>query len=166
MKIRLRRLDGNCQTFFIPKRNVEYEIFVFRQAAQLSTETLDSFHARLQQLSRHCDFADKERREIKSQVIQKCRPTLQKVRDKGLRDDTLGLQDLLRFARTQEACRPALVHSWGPPEELLCWSPRLAVVQLLSPLDVVRGCGPGQEFLRWSPTMHQCRSTSLQQLSQ
>ena len=78
---------------------MEYEIFVFRQAAQLSTETLDSFHARLQQLSRYCDFADKER-EIKSQVIQKC--TLQKVRDKGLRDDTLGLQDLLRFARTLE----------------------------------------------------------------
>ena len=94
MKIRLRRLDGNCQTF------LSRPLFVFRQAAQLSTDTLDSFHARLQQLSRHCDFADKER-EIKSQVIQKC--TLQKVRDKGLRDDTLGLQDLLRFARTLEA---------------------------------------------------------------
>ena len=32
---------------FAPKRNVEYEIFMFRQAAQESGENIDKYHARL-----------------------------------------------------------------------------------------------------------------------
>ena len=70
--------------YFTPRRNTEYEIFVFRQTQQLPDggETLDQFHARLQQLSKNCNFANKDG-EIRSQIIQKCAMT--KIRDKGLK---------------------------------------------------------------------------------
>ena len=58
--------------YFTPRRNTEYEIFVFRQTQQLPDggETLDQFHARLQQLSKNSNFANKDG-EIRSQIIQK-----------------------------------------------------------------------------------------------
>ncbi|KAI0224309.1 hypothetical protein LSAT2_024698, partial [Lamellibrachia satsuma] len=52
------------------RRNEEYEIFTFRQAQQQARETLDLFHARLQQLAKNCNFQNKNR-EIKSQIVQK-----------------------------------------------------------------------------------------------
>ena len=45
----------------MPQRNVEFEVFVFRQVAQASKETLDKFHARLKQLSKNCSFYDVDR---------------------------------------------------------------------------------------------------------
>ena len=57
--------------YFTPRRNEEYEVFTFRQTQQKSGETIDEFHARLQQMSKNCNFQDKNR-EIKSQIIQKC----------------------------------------------------------------------------------------------
>ena len=68
--------------YFTPgaRRNVEYEIFVFRQTQQLpdAGETLDQFHARLQQLSKNCNFANKDG-EIRSQIIQKCAMTKRRI---------------------------------------------------------------------------------------
>ena len=57
--------------YFTPRRNEEYEVFTFRQTQHKSGETIDQFHARLQQMSKNCNFQDKNR-EIKSQIIQKC----------------------------------------------------------------------------------------------
>ena len=48
----------------VPQRNVELEVFVFRKEAQASKENLDTFHARLTQLSKNCSFHDVDR-EIK-----------------------------------------------------------------------------------------------------
>ena len=39
----------------------EYEIFKFRQADRTTSETLDQFNARLQQLSKNCNFHEKDR---------------------------------------------------------------------------------------------------------
>ena len=39
--------------YFAPQRNVECEVFVFRQAAQHTDETLDKFNARLRQLAKN-----------------------------------------------------------------------------------------------------------------
>ncbi|XP_014677179.1 PREDICTED: uncharacterized protein LOC106817048, partial [Priapulus caudatus] len=100
--------------YFAPKRNVEFEVFTFRQASQKSEETLDQFHARLQSLSKNCEFADKGK-EIKSQIIQKCQ--LQKVRDKGLCEPTFTLEQLLTYGRTVESTRhhsQAIASGSGP----------------------------------------------------
>ena len=86
--------------YFRPQCNEEYEIFKFRQAEQTSSETLDQFNARLQQLAKNCKFHEKDR-EVKLQIIQKC--AMSKVRDKGLSEPTITLEKLLTFGRTLEA---------------------------------------------------------------
>ena len=88
--------------YFTPRRNTEYEISVFRQTQQLPDggETLDQFHARLQQLSKNCNFANKDGA-IRSQIIQKFAMT--KIRDKGLSEADFTLEQLLRYGRTMES---------------------------------------------------------------
>ena len=88
--------------YFTPRRNTEYEIFVFRQTQQLpgGGETLDQFHARLLQLSKNCNFANRDG-EIRSQIIQKC--AMAKIRDKGLSEADITLEQLLRYGRTLES---------------------------------------------------------------
>ena len=86
--------------YFAPQRNVEYEVFVFRQAAQHTDETLDTFNARLRQLAKNCNFP-KTDREVRSQIIQKC--LLSKVREKGLSDTDIALAHLLKYGHTLEA---------------------------------------------------------------
>ena len=88
--------------YFTPRRNTEYEIFVFRQTQQLpgGGETLDQFHARLLQLSKNCNFVNRDG-EIRSQIIQKC--AMAKIRDKGLSEADITLEQLLRYGRTLES---------------------------------------------------------------
>ena len=85
--------------YFTPRRNEEYEVFTFRQTQQKSGETLDQFHARLQQTSKNCNFQDKNR-EIKSQIIQKC--SMPKIRDR-LSEVNITLPQLLTNGRALEA---------------------------------------------------------------
>jgi len=40
----------------MPRRNEEYEISLFMHAQQTIEETLNQFHARLQQLEKKCNF--------------------------------------------------------------------------------------------------------------
>ena len=93
-------LKNKLNEHFAPKRNVEYEIFMFSQAAQESGENIDKFHTRLRHLSKSCEFHDVDR-EIKSPIVQRC--ILSKVRDKGLSEPDLSLDNLLKFGRTLEA---------------------------------------------------------------
>ena len=89
-------------SFFSPKRNVEFELFNFRQAQQLPNEDLDTYYARLKQLSLNCEFSNPEK-EIKSQIIQKT--SCSKLRDEGLCNPSRSLADLLKYGRTQEATK-------------------------------------------------------------
>ena len=75
---------------FTPRRNTEYEIFVFRQTQQLleGSEKVDQFHARLQKNSTNCNFANNNV-EIRSQIIQTCAMT--KIRDKGFSEADITL---------------------------------------------------------------------------
>ncbi|XP_077869854.1 uncharacterized protein LOC144362502 [Saccoglossus kowalevskii] len=59
------QLKTKPSEYFAPKRNVEYEVFVFRQASQLPPETLDKFAARIRQLAKNCEFLKKRKKEIK-----------------------------------------------------------------------------------------------------
>ena len=72
MKLYLTRVKiNNLGKYFEPKKNKEYEIYVFRQATKNDDETVDECHTGLGQLSRNCEFHDVDG-EIKSQIIQCC----------------------------------------------------------------------------------------------
>ena len=80
--------------YFDLKKNIEYEIYTFRQAKQNSGESMNSYHSRLLQLASTCEFADTDK-EIKSQIILSC--SSQRLRRKALT-----LQALLDEARALE----------------------------------------------------------------
>ena len=60
-------LTKKLTKYFAPKRNTEYEVYLFHQSAQQHGETLDKLYTRLLQMSRNSDFGDAAR-EIKSQI--------------------------------------------------------------------------------------------------
>lgn len=85
--------------YFNPSVNVEYEVYIFRQAKQKTGETIDAFHTRLRQLATTCEFSNPER-EIKSQIILTCSSS--RLRRRALRDSSLTLKQLLDLARAFE----------------------------------------------------------------
>ena len=57
--------DGDYDTavaklneYFSPQVNTTYEVYNFRQTKQKEGESLDSFHTRLRQLAKTCEFSD------------------------------------------------------------------------------------------------------------
>ena len=84
--------------YFAPKKNVDYEIFKFRTAAQNTGETIDQYTTRLRKLAQNCEFNDLNR-EIKSTIIQNC--LSKRLRRIALRDD-LTLDTLIGKARSME----------------------------------------------------------------
>jgi hypothetical protein len=85
-------------TYFVPKVNMVYEEYQFRQAKQRSSENLASYHTRLRQLAKHCGFADVDK-EIRTQIVFSC--TSHKHRLRALRED-LSLTVLLEAGRVAE----------------------------------------------------------------
>ena len=65
------RAINKLNAYFSLKKNIDYEIFQFRQAKQLTDETVDQVCLRLWKLAVSCDFHDTEK-EIKAAVIQNC----------------------------------------------------------------------------------------------
>lgn len=95
-KTALAKLDE----YFLPKKNVDYETFQFRQAAQKSDETVDQFVTRLRKLAEHCEFTDLNR-ELKLAVIQNC--TSKRLRRYALREDDMTIDKILAKARALES---------------------------------------------------------------
>ena len=58
-------------TYFQPKVNKTYEIYMFRNASQNSGESLDSYCIRLRRLAQTCEFANEDE-EIKSHIVVSC----------------------------------------------------------------------------------------------
>ena len=87
---------------FLPKKNVDYETFQFRQATQQTGETLDQFVTQLRKLAAHCEFTDLNK-ELKSAIIQNCQS--KHLRRFGLREEDMTLEKLLAKARVLEAVR-------------------------------------------------------------
>lgn len=85
--------------YFFPKKNVDYEIFQFREAKQNSDETTDQFATRLRKLAAHCEY-DNVNNEVKSAIIRNCRS--KHLRRFALREDKLTLEKLLSKAREFE----------------------------------------------------------------
>jgi hypothetical protein len=84
---------------FTPQRNIDHETYLFRQARQLPTETLDQFATRLRQLAstREFDSIDKE---IKSQIVLSCSSS--RLRRRALHESSLTLKSLLGLGRAME----------------------------------------------------------------
>ena len=85
--------------YFTPRRNREYEIYVFRQAKQENNETISAFHTRLRQLAVTCEFDDVDR-EIKTQIVQGCGS--HKLRTKVLENPSYTLTQLLDAGKAME----------------------------------------------------------------
>ena len=85
---------------FSPRKNVDFEIFTFRQEKQRQDETVDSFCTRLYHLATNCEFQNKEK-EIKAQIVAGCISS--DLRRRVLEEPTLNLEQVLNKARAIEA---------------------------------------------------------------
>lgn len=91
-------LKDSFNNHFLPKKNVDFETFKFRQLKQETHEIVQDFCTRLRRMAATCDFTDPDR-EIKAQILQGC--LSQGLRRKGLRDD-MNLTKLLETALALE----------------------------------------------------------------
>ena len=57
--------------YFSPQTNTAYEVYNFRQTKQKDGESLDSYHTRLRQLAKTCEFINIDT-EIKEHIILTC----------------------------------------------------------------------------------------------
>ena len=84
--------------YFSPQRIIAYEVYSFRKAKQKEGESLDSYHTRLRQLSKTCEFADTDK-EIKEHIILSC--SSNSLRRRALRENP-DLASLLKLGRALE----------------------------------------------------------------
>lgn len=63
------------KTYFTPKKNGVYQVYMFRKVVQQQGENLDAYCTRLRMLAKNCEFADANE-EIKAKIIQRRRPAL------------------------------------------------------------------------------------------
>ena len=89
------RLKEALTAHFNPRTNIEFQKYLFKHTVQ-ETDDIDDLHTELKQLAETCQFADING-EVKSQLISGCR--LDRVREKGLSDPDITLEQLLQFAR-------------------------------------------------------------------
>uniref|UniRef100_H2ZZ81 Gypsy retrotransposon integrase-like protein 1 n=1 Tax=Latimeria chalumnae TaxID=7897 RepID=H2ZZ81_LATCH len=85
--------------YFTPRQNIEYEVYVFRQAKQEQGENLAAYHTRLRKLAMTCNFTDVDR-EIKSQIVQTCLSA--KLRRRALGDPGITLTQLIEIGKAME----------------------------------------------------------------
>ena len=90
---------ASLDKYFEPKINRTFEIYNFRKIVQFKKESIDNYCKRLKEAAMRCSFDD-DQEEIKHQIIFGCRSD--KLRRKGLRDDTVNLQTLLEAERAYE----------------------------------------------------------------
>ena len=87
---------------FTPQVNVPFERHLFRNMAQLPTESIDQYVTRLRQKADYCQFEEKIDENIRDQVIEKClsNSLRTKLLEKGA---GLTLSQLQTMARAMEA---------------------------------------------------------------
>lgn len=85
--------------YFEPKRNVQMDIYTFRNCKQKDEQSLDEFVTELRQLAKTCAFVNTDG-EILSQVIQHCKST--RFRKRALREPDKSLAEILEIGRSLE----------------------------------------------------------------
>ena len=92
--------------YFSPQTNIAYEVYNFRQTKQKDGESLDSYHTRLRQLAKTCEFSNIDT-EIKEHIILTC--SSNSLRCRALREN-LTLDALFKVGRalelSEEQARP------------------------------------------------------------
>lgn len=85
--------------YFFPKKNIQYQVYMFRKAIQEPGENLDSYVTRVRMLAvkKNCEFANVDA-EIKAQIIQSC--TSSRLHRKALREPDLTLAFFIDHGRT------------------------------------------------------------------
>lgn len=84
---------------FQPAENVEYQVYIFRQAKQEKGEKINQFYSRLKSIAASCKFTDINK-EIKTQIIHGC--SAHKLRLKALSTPDWDLDKLLSNGRAME----------------------------------------------------------------
>ena len=84
---------------FTPNKNIDYEVYLFRQEKQRSGETLDQYTTRLRKLASTCEFTNLGK-QLKSQIILGCLSS--RLRRRALRESALSLDQLLDIGRAME----------------------------------------------------------------
>lgn len=83
--------------YFSPQVNTTYEVYNFRQAKQNEGELLDSYHTRLRQLAKTCEFGNIYK-EIKELIILAC--TSSSLRPRALCENPT-LEALLKLLKEE-----------------------------------------------------------------
>ena len=94
-----KKAEKALRNYFTPQKNLEFEVYKFRQAKQLPGEDISAYYTRLKQLAKSCEFHD-EKRELKTQIIQNGIST--KLRRKALADPEITLEKILQIAKAME----------------------------------------------------------------
>ena len=90
---------NKLNAYFEPQKHRLYDVYQFRQAKQVETETLDQYYTRLRSLSKNCDFHDPDF-EIMVQIV--LYGTSSRLRKQALRDPKISLETLLITGRQLE----------------------------------------------------------------
>ena len=85
--------------YFMPKINVQMEIYKFRKCHQRDDQSRDEYATELRQLARNCNFNYVDG-EMLSQIIQHCRSN--RLRRRALRENDKFLADILTLGRSLE----------------------------------------------------------------
>ena len=93
------KAEKALKNYFTRQKNLEYEVYKFRQAKQIPGENISAYFTRLKQLSKYCEFHD-EKREIKTQIILNVISS--KLRRKALADPDITLEKLIKIAKSME----------------------------------------------------------------
>jgi hypothetical protein len=54
------KAEKALKNYFTPQKNLEFEVYKFRQAKQLPGENISAYFTRLKQLAKYCEFHDKK----------------------------------------------------------------------------------------------------------
>ena len=86
--------------YFAPKKNIPFERHLFRQTAQESGESIESFITRLRTLAKSCNF-EKLEEAIRDQIVEKC--SSGKLRRRFLREPDQTLANCIQIAKQFQA---------------------------------------------------------------
>ena len=102
-KLNLDWIKTQFNKYFIPRRNVTYERYVFFKRAQEDNENIDTYHTELKKISINCEFKDLRDSFIKDRLIIGMKDDM--LRQRLLQEETgkeLTSEWVIECARTKE----------------------------------------------------------------
>ena len=94
-KTNLQWIKDRFEQYFIPKRNVTYDIYIFNTRTQKDNENIDKYYTELKKLAKKCEFGELKDSLTKDRIIIGMKDTalrrrfLQEIREKEVTSDKL-----------------------------------------------------------------------------